>query len=382
MSENFAVIDCETTGFGNTDRIIEIAIVVLNSKTLETVDEFDTLINPLRDVGKTDIHGVTATMVSAAPTMDEVIGSIAKKIDNTILVAHSLSFDSRMIANECERFAVKFNKGVGVCTLKLTGEKLSVAALRHKIPLFAHHRALADARATAEIFKIEYEGLLETVAAQISAPGFASTVRTFRRDASDISAVTPLNRLLSRACIPSSAEECIDYFDALDWVLDDAVVTAEEQRFLDSIVSGLNLSRTQVRALHEAYLSSIIAAAERDGVVSSSEKVLMDQIASALGLTSFVVPSQTVLPVAGKLKSGLRICFTGTAQGSDGKSIDRSKLEALAASRGMQPVSGVTHKSCDLLVAADPSSVSGKAKKARDYCIPIMSVLEFLDNCK
>ena len=165
-------------------------------------------------------------------------------------------------------------------------------------------------------------------------------------------------------------------------MLDDAVVTAEEQRFLDSIVSGLNLSRTQVRALHEAYLSSIIAAAERDGVVSSSEKVLMDQIASALGLTSFVVPSQTVLPVAGKLKSGLRICFTGTAQGSDGKSIDRSKLEALAASRGMQPVSGVTHKSCDLLVAADPSSVSGKAKKARDYCIPIMSVLEFLDICK
>ena len=95
MSENFAVIDCETTGFGNADRIIEIAIVVLDSKTLETVDEFDTLINPLRDVGKTDIHGVTATMVSAAPTMDEVIGTIAKKINNTILVAHSLSFDSR-----------------------------------------------------------------------------------------------------------------------------------------------------------------------------------------------------------------------------------------------------------------------------------------------
>ena len=381
MSENFAVIDCETTGFGNADRIIEIAIVVLDSKTLETVDEFDTLINPLRDVGKTDIHGVTATMVSAAPTMDEVIGTIAKKINDTILVAHSLSFDSRMIANECDRFNVKFNKGVGVCTLKLTGEKLSVAALRHKIPLTAHHRALADARATAEIFKIEYEVSLETVAAQISAPGFASSARTFRRDASDISTVTPLNRLLSRACFPSSVGACIDYFDALDWVLDDAVVTAEEQRFLDSIVSGLNLSATQVRAMHEAYLSSIIIAAERDGVVSTAEKILMDQIASALRLTDFIIPSQTVLPITGKLKSGLRICFTGTGQDSNGKVIDRSKLEELAASRGMQPVSGVSRKSCDLLVAADPASASGKAKKARDYGIPIMSVLEFLDSC-
>ena len=381
MSENFAVIDCETTGFGNTDRIIEIAIVVLDSKTLETVDEFDTLINPLRDVGKTDIHGVTATMVSAAPTMDEVIGSLAKKLNNTILVAHNLSFDSRMIRNECDRFSIKFDKGVGVCTLKLTGEKLSAAALRHNVPLIAHHRALADARATAEIFKIEYEKSLEVVAAQISAPGFASTSRTFRRDASDVSTVTPLNRLLSRACFPSSVGSCVDYFDALDWVLDDAVVTAEEQRFLDSIISGLNLSATQVGAMHEAYLSSIINAAERDGVVSNSEKTLMDQIASALGLTDFVIPLQTALPVAGKLKSGLRICFTGTGQDLNGKSIDRSKLEELSASRGMQPVSGVTRKGCDLLVAADPASSSGKSKKARDFGIPIMSVLEFLNNC-
>ena len=133
--------------------------------------------------------------------------------------------------------------------------------------------------------------------------------------------------------------------------------------------------------MHEAYLSSIIIAAERDGVVSTAEKILMDQIASALRLTDFIIPSQTVLPITGKLKSGLRICFTGTGQDSNGKVIDRSKLEELAASRGMQPVSGVSRKSCDLLVAADPASASGKAKKARDYGIPIMSVLEFLDSC-
>jgi DNA polymerase-3 subunit epsilon len=44
------------------------------------------------------------------------------------------------------------------------------------------------------------------------------------------------------------------------------------------------------------------------------------------------------------------------------------------------PVSSVTKKTCDLLVAADKSSLSGKAKKARDYGIPVISVSEYLDS--
>jgi NAD-dependent DNA ligase len=45
---------------------------------------------------------------------------------------------------------------------------------------------------------------------------------------------------------------------------------------------------------------------------------------------------------------------------------------------GCQPVASVTKKSCDLLVAADPSSMSGKAQKAHQYGVPIMAVTEFL----
>jgi DNA polymerase III epsilon subunit-like protein len=38
----YAVIDTETTGFGKHDRIIEIAVVVLDPVSMETIDEFDT----------------------------------------------------------------------------------------------------------------------------------------------------------------------------------------------------------------------------------------------------------------------------------------------------------------------------------------------------
>jgi DNA polymerase-3 subunit epsilon len=54
-------------------------------------------------------------------------------------------------------------------------------------------------------------------------------------------------------------------------------------------------------------------------------------------------------------------------------------LEAMAAASGLQPVSGVSRKSCDLLVAADVASSSGKAKRARDLGIPVISAGEFLE---
>ena len=48
-----SVIDCETTGLGNFDRIIEIAVVTLDASTLTTVDEFDTLVNHQYDSART-----------------------------------------------------------------------------------------------------------------------------------------------------------------------------------------------------------------------------------------------------------------------------------------------------------------------------------------
>ena len=63
----------------------------------------------------------------------------------------------------------------------------------------------------------------------------------------------------------------------------------------------------------------------------------------------------------------------------EGINISRDYLEKHAALAGMQPVASVSKKNCDLLVAADSSSRSGKARKAADYGIPVMTVTDFLD---
>ncbi|MCY4104686.1 MAG: hypothetical protein OXG55_15735 [bacterium] len=74
---------------------------------------------------------------------------------------------------------------------------------------------------------------------------------------------------------------------------------------------------------------------------------------------------------------GQRVCFTGTGR-IDGRVIARDALEGAASAAGLVPVAGVTRK-CALLVAADPLSQSTKARKAREYDIPVLSCEDFLE---
>ena len=53
----FVAFDFETTGLNaSKDRIIEIGCVKFDSQFTE-LERFETLVNPKRDVGRTDIHG-------------------------------------------------------------------------------------------------------------------------------------------------------------------------------------------------------------------------------------------------------------------------------------------------------------------------------------
>ncbi len=141
--------DVETTGFGNNDRIVEIATVSLDTKTGKITDRFSTLINPERNVGPTEVHGIKQGMVASAPTFEEAAHTIAQKLDGSILIAHNLPFDVRMLRNEFERVGGKFDPGRGFCTLSVTKMKLAAACHRFGIDLKEAHCAENDAEATA-----------------------------------------------------------------------------------------------------------------------------------------------------------------------------------------------------------------------------------------
>ena len=185
-------------------------------------------------------------------------------------------------------------------------------------------------------------------------------------------------RIVSRAHYPFSDEALLSYLDLLDWVLDDHIVTEAERRELIETAQDLGINQRQIDQAHRAYFDSIVAAAQRDHVITPDEHELMQRIAQALDIADATIPDVTETQRSVDLAEGTRVCFTGTAT-IGGEAVGRDALERLAALAGLVPVSNVTKKNCDLLVAADTSSSSGKARKARDYGIPVLSVADFVE---
>ncbi len=376
------IVDLETTGVQNADRVVEVALVRL-SPSGEIVDSFESLVNPERDVGKTEIHGITPSMVSAAPTFDELARSIAERVEGTVLVAHNLPFDSRMLGLEFERLGAEFDQGSGLCTLRATQSRLDVACSQYGIEHPAAHRALEDALVTSQLLmrllesgQMKGTGLVREVG--LAGPIPEGSVRTLAREpVGGAPVVSPLVEIARAAQLPSTKQSGLAYAESLDRVLLDARITTEEAAFLDELAFDLGLSETDLNEIHRSYFDLIVQAAERDGLITQQEHELLSAVASALQLTDVSIPEPSQRDVV-SLSPGMHVCFTGSAVDADGRELTRDQLETVAERAGMICERSVTKSRCDLLVAADPASSSGKARKARDFGIPVISVGEFL----
>ena len=243
--QKFVVVDVETTGFGRHDRIVEIAAVTLDPATWETIDEFDTLINPERDVGPTGVHGISAAMVEAAPTFSDIVPALAGRLQGAVLIAHNLVFDARMLRQEFDNRGVRNDLGDGLCTYRATRQKLYSACDAFDIPLSQQHRALADARATAELarrLRLAKQAHSAT-SANISVDPQSAIGHTLRRGLAD-AGTSPMHRVVSRAGLPDCDSIIQQYLDMLDWVLDDGVIDRQERAEMSQLVRDLGISES------------------------------------------------------------------------------------------------------------------------------------------
>ncbi len=310
-------------------------------------------------------------MLSAAPTFEDIAGTLATRIDGAVLVAHNLPFDLRMLAQEFTRTGSTLHGGVGVDTLSLTGCALDTACVSFNIPLLDHHRALADARATAHLLRILHEGDSLVAPATVLNPPATLTFRTLRREAVG-TVPRGVTRLRPPVRYPTSDGKMLAYLHALNWVLDDAVIDETEREELETLARDFGLDPVETTRMHSHYLQHLVAAAMRDGQVTQQEHDLLGRVATALGIDRDFLPAVTERPQRPAFTKGMRICFTG-----DAVRWPRTELEVAAALAGYQPVANVTRKACDLLVAADPESQSGKAASARRWGIPIVGLEAF-----
>lgn len=394
MGERVVVVDCETTGLWRTDRIVEIACVTLDSGR-GAIDEWATLVNPMRDVSgdSRSVHGLSASDLSDAPTFEEVAGTVAALVSNAVVAGHNVSFDLRMLQLEYQRLGVGWPTLPAVCTMLwatetgLNGRSLASCCSAAGVSCVPSHSALSDARATAELLlslldqRPAFAEVLATNGRHVvdfACPGHGAECQTRQRP--EIQAhreSTYLEELVTRLPVHpelSPAQNC--YFALLDQALADGVLTIAEQEELATLAEDLGVTNDEVQHAHRIYVEDLFHAAMRDGQITSNERAHLDAVTSALNLANVEFPPNHE-PAAIQLE-GTVVCFTGDWDGYvDEKEWSRDLAHQIATGVGMVPIDNVT-KRCQVLVAGDVTSMSGKARKARDHGIPVISVEEFL----
>lgn len=158
----FVVFDLETTGAKAPPcRITEIG--AYRVKGGEVLDKFHTLVNPQTPIPSfiVGLTGINDAMVADAPTFADVAHDFLEFIGDSVLVAHNSGFDMRFLNHEIGRVFPDYKlANPCLCTVQLSrkllpdirNHKLVTVAEHYSIDLVDHHRASADAYATAHIF--------------------------------------------------------------------------------------------------------------------------------------------------------------------------------------------------------------------------------------
>jgi DNA polymerase-3 subunit epsilon len=165
----FVVFDLETTGVSDEDTITEFGAVKVRGG--EVLGEFATLVDPGRGIPQevVSLTGITDAMVYSAPRLDAVLPAFLEFVQGAVLVAHNAGFDINFVRKACERHGYRWPKPATVCTVQLARRvltreeapscRLSALARLLHASTTPNHRALADARATVDVF----HSLLERV---------------------------------------------------------------------------------------------------------------------------------------------------------------------------------------------------------------------------
>jgi len=385
----FAVIDLETTGFAynRNDRVCEIAVVLVDPAG-RVEHRYSTLVNPGRDLGAQHVHHIDATDARVAPTFDLIVGDVTELLAGRVLVAHNSAFDTSFLVAEYGRagWPLDLTHEQTLCTMRMASShglppKLSSCCEAFGIPLTDAHAALADAEATAALLGAymtraaehamwrEWQDFAETLTWP-SPPRLATATVGRGTTSTGRSALADLAMNFVAVGEPPVGNE---YLDLLGRVLADRKISADERRALGELASLLGLSAADQARLHRHYMVGIVDAALDDAHLSHDERALIIQLAQLLELSNLETEALLAranemadsVDVGLQLSPGDLVVLTGMTEAR------KRELTVIAQARGLVVWPGVK-KGVKAVIAQDPGSESGKARKAREYGIPVV----------
>jgi len=400
---SYAVVDCETTGLhpGAHHRIIELAIVDVDASG-EPVDTWASLLRVERDLGPTGVHGIRGRDLRDAPSFEQVLGDVLERLGGRTVVAHNARFDCSFLEFELARVGADVKPLPQLCTMALAGSlglggsrmRLADCVAALEAPHGPAHCAEADALACAAILAafLREEGAAALKAFErgqarspASWPSSDRRAPCCPRGTSGTTSAEPsfLAALVSAADASLGADTALvaPYLEVLDRAIEDRRLSEEEQAELADTATMLGLSADRVRSLHSDYMGTLIALARRDSMVTDRERYDLALVGEALGISGveelLEQPFEKSEASPRDAMAGKSVCFTGALTCSyEGALVTRDLAHQLAEEAGMVVAPRVTKK-LDMLVVADPDSLSGKAAKAREYGIRIIAEAAF-----
>lgn len=159
----FSVLDFETTGLYpyNGDKIVEVGIVRCNTESI--LSTYESMINPAIPIPAevTKINHITNDMVKDSPLIADKLTEITDFMNNSVIVAHNLSFDLSFLNYELEKNGKLKVDNWMADTIKIAKSlhpeyesyKLEYITEQLGIENKDAHRALADAEATAIVLQ-------------------------------------------------------------------------------------------------------------------------------------------------------------------------------------------------------------------------------------
>jgi DNA polymerase-3 subunit alpha (Gram-positive type) len=156
----YVVFDVETTGLSVVNnQIIELAGVKMCNG--QVIERFESFVHPNQVIPPniTELTGITNEMIKDAPQLVEVLPKFIEFVGDSVLSAHNARFDMGFLQAGCKQLGIPLVSNPALDTLELArflfpsmkNHRLNTLAVRFKVSLDNHHRAVDDSEATGHI---------------------------------------------------------------------------------------------------------------------------------------------------------------------------------------------------------------------------------------
>jgi len=148
LAKKYIILDTETTGTGDLDRVIQLGYIVLGAKDIEVHNEFCSSDIPI-SFGAMEVHGITPDLIENKPTCQETTAYKRLQELNTndnYMIIHNAPFDLGMLEKEGFNTQMKVIDTLRVAKHIFADEEAHrLQYFRYKMELYKEEQKEADA---------------------------------------------------------------------------------------------------------------------------------------------------------------------------------------------------------------------------------------------